>query len=260
MLVTPPKVTVVRAWTAKSPHISCETDSKLGEEDGLVLGEVLGLVLGESLGDVLGEVLGLVLGELLGIELGAELGAELGVRLGMELGPALGAELGTSLGIELGAELGAPLGSKLGEGLGAELGVRLGTSLGIELGAIDILGPELGTELGCSLGGKITLASISSTSSNFAAYSPVPTAASFLSAAIAVSKPEQAIAVIVHGTFQQTEPVVSSPSKSHVISVAVHSKSGSGQVDRKRWRVSGFAVIPAIALAVSIVPTERQKK
>ena len=75
-----------------------------------------------------------------------------------------------------------------------------------------------------------------------------------------MSKPEQAKAVIVHGTFQQTEPVVSSPSKSHVISVAVHSKSGSGQVDRKRWRVSRVVVVPAIALAVSIVPTERQKK
>ena len=75
-----------------------------------------------------------------------------------------------------------------------------------------------------------------------------------------MSKPEQAKAVIVHGTFQQLDSAVSSPSKSHVMSVAVHLISGSGQVDRKRWRVSGFVVIPAIALAVSITPTERQKK
>jgi hypothetical protein len=75
---TPPKVTVVRAWTAKFSHKSWETDSKLGAEDGLVLGEVLGAVLGEVLGTSLGEVLGLVLGE----ELGAVLGLVLGLLVG----------------------------------------------------------------------------------------------------------------------------------------------------------------------------------
>ena len=53
-----------------------------------------------------------------------------------------------------------------------------------------------------------------------------------------MSKPEQAKAVIVHGTFQHLEPAVSSPSRSEQgITVAVHLETGGGQVDGKRWRL-----------------------
>ena len=63
-----------------------------------------------------------------------------------------------------------------------------------------MLGPELGKELGSSLGGKITIATIPDSSIKTLAYSPDPTAASFLPAAAAVSKIAEGGAVMVHST------------------------------------------------------------
>ena len=64
--------------------------------------------------------------------------------------------------------------------------------------------------------------------------------------------------MIVHGTFQHLEPLVSTPSKSHVTSTASHSASGSGQVDRS-WRPLA-AVKPANDFDVARAPIKRQNK
>jgi hypothetical protein len=167
-------------------------------------------------------------------------------------------------------KVGAPLGALLGAPLGMELGTPLGVKLGFELGAIDILGPELGTELGCSLGGKIALPSICATFFNFATYSPEMTASSVFSAASAVSKPEQAKAVMVHGTFQHIKLAVSTPSTTEQgIFVPSHSTAGGGQVgvrvvDRNCWRPLDAPAISggksANAFAVLRAPRKRQKK
>ena len=60
MLVTPAKVIVVRAWTAKSLHISLETDPKLGGllKVGLPVGAKEGAALGVAIGVTEGAELG----------------------------------------------------------------------------------------------------------------------------------------------------------------------------------------------------------
>ena len=98
------------------------------------------------------------------------------------------------------------------------------------------------------------------------------TASSVFSAASAVSKPEQAKAVIVHGTFQHIKLAVSTPSTTEQgIFVPSHSTAGGGQVgvgvrlvDRTCWRPLDAPAISggksANAFAVLRAPIKRQKK
>ena len=100
------------------------------------------------------------------------------------------------------------------------------------------------------------------------------TASSVFSAASAVSKPEQAKAVMVHGTFQHIKLAVSTPSTTEQgIFVPSHSTAGGGQVgagvgkrvvDRNCWRPLDAPAISggksANAFAVLRAPRKRQKK